>query len=40
MKPIGMGLLGPGITPSQIPSRLSSYARSATLAACHMLNNE
>lgn len=39
MKPIGMGLLGPGIQPSQIPSRVSSYARSATLAASHMLKS-
>lgn len=39
MKPIGMGILGPEIFPSQIAPRLSSYARSATLAAHHMLQS-
>jgi 6,7-dimethyl-8-ribityllumazine synthase len=37
MKPIGMGVLGPEIYPSQIAARLRPYARSATAAVFHML---
>ena len=37
MKPIGVGILGPDIQPSQIPSRLIPYGRDATLAVAHML---
>jgi 6,7-dimethyl-8-ribityllumazine synthase len=37
MKPIGMGILGPEIYPSQIAARLRPYARSATIAVSHML---
>ena len=37
MKPVGMGILGPGIFPSQIPARVRPYARSATLAVHQML---
>ena len=37
MKPVGMGILGPGIFPSQIPARTRPYARSATLAVHQML---
>jgi len=38
MKPIGMGVLGPDITPSQIPSRVRPYARAAIKAIHHMLS--
>jgi 6,7-dimethyl-8-ribityllumazine synthase len=37
MKPVGMGILGPDIFPSQIAARLRPYARSATAAVSHML---
>jgi 6,7-dimethyl-8-ribityllumazine synthase len=37
MKPIGIGILGPEIFPSQIASRVRSSARSATMAVHHML---
>lgn len=37
MKPIGLGILGPEILPSQIPSRLRSYAREAVKAAVQAL---
>jgi 6,7-dimethyl-8-ribityllumazine synthase len=37
MKPIGVGILGPEIFPSQVPERLRPYARSAVQAAHHML---
>jgi len=40
MKPIGMGILGPGIFASQITPRLRSYARAATLAVCQMLRQQ
>ena len=40
MKPIGMGILGPGISAHQIPPRLRSYARAATSAVCHMLRQQ
>ncbi len=40
MKPIGMGILGPGIFPSQIASRVRPYARAATLAVCRMLQEQ
>lgn len=38
MKPIGMGILGPDIFPSQIPARVRPYARSAIKAVQHMLS--
>jgi 6,7-dimethyl-8-ribityllumazine synthase len=37
MKPIGVGILGPEIFPSQIPSRLHPHARAAVEAVHHML---
>lgn len=38
MKPIGVGILGPEILPSQIPSRLKPYAKKAVLALNSMLS--
>jgi 6,7-dimethyl-8-ribityllumazine synthase len=38
MKPIGVGILGPDIFPSQIPARVRPYARSAIKAVHHMLS--
>ena len=32
MKPVGVGILGPDITPEQIPARVRPYARSAVTA--------
>jgi 6,7-dimethyl-8-ribityllumazine synthase len=40
MKPIGMGILGPGIFPRQIASRVGPYARAAKLAVCRMLREQ
>lgn len=40
MKPIGMGILGPEIFPSQVESRTRPYARAATEAVAHMLMAE
>ena len=37
MKPIGLGILGPEIMPSQIPARLEGYARAAVVATAVML---
>jgi len=37
MKPIGLGILGPEILPSQIPPRVRPYARAAVAAAAKML---
>ncbi len=37
MKPIGVGILGPEILPSQIPSRLKPYAKEALIALKEML---
>ena len=37
MKPIGLGILGPEILPSQIPSRLDSHARAAVRAVAVMI---
>ena len=37
MKPVGMGILGPEIFPSQIPARVEPYARAAAEAAIKML---
>lgn len=37
MKPVGVGILGPGIQPSQIPARLVPYGRDAMLATDAML---
>jgi len=37
MKPIGVGILGPEILPSQIPSRLRPYAKKAVIALESML---
>lgn len=39
MKPIGLGILGPEILPSQIPSRLEPHARAAVAAVAKMLPN-
>ncbi len=36
-KPIGVGILGPEILPSQIPSRLKPYAKEAVIALKEML---
>ncbi|HWK46226.1 MAG TPA: 6,7-dimethyl-8-ribityllumazine synthase [Stellaceae bacterium] len=38
MKPVGIGILGPDILPSQIPSRLKPYATAAVKAIDVMLN--
>ncbi len=37
-KPIGVGILGPEILPSQIKPRLKPYAQDAVLAVWEMLN--
>lgn len=37
MKPIGLGILGPGIEPEQIESRLEPYAHEAIVALAGML---
>ena len=37
MKPVGVGIMGPGIQPSQIASRLRPYARDAVAAVARML---
>ncbi len=37
-KPVGVGILGPGILPSQIASRRVPYAQAAVKAVAHMLN--
>lgn len=37
MKPVGVGILGPEILPSQIPSRVRPYAKSAVKAVHAML---
>ncbi len=37
MKPVGIGILGPEILPSQIPSRLLPTAQKAVLAVARML---
>ncbi len=37
MKPVGIGILGPEILPSQIPSRVRPYARAAIEALDEML---
>ena len=37
MKPVGIGILGPEITPEQIQSRLEPYARDAVVAVSRML---
>lgn len=39
-KPIGVGILGPEIFPSQIEPRVASYARHAVEALHHMLGEE
>ena len=39
MKPVGVGILGPEITPEQIQSRLEPYARDAVLAVSWMLRD-
>ncbi len=36
-KPAGVGILGPEILPSQIPSRVEPYARAAVAAVARML---
>jgi 6,7-dimethyl-8-ribityllumazine synthase len=40
MKPIGVGILGPDIQPSQIPSRVRPYAREAVIALAGMLGGK
>ena len=40
MKPVGMGILGPEIHPSQIPARVEPYARAAAEAAIKMAEQE
>lgn len=37
MKPIGTGILGPDIMPSQIPQRVRPYAKAAVVAVAQML---
>ena len=37
LKPVGVGILGPGIHPSQIPSRVRPYAAAAVEAIAAML---
>ncbi len=37
MKPVGVGILGPGIQPTQIPARLRPYGRDAVAAVAAML---
>jgi 6,7-dimethyl-8-ribityllumazine synthase len=37
MKPIAVGILGPEVQPSQIPSRLKPYAKEAVIALKEML---
>jgi 6,7-dimethyl-8-ribityllumazine synthase len=37
MKPMGIGILGPGINPTQIPGRIKPYAIAAVHAVSHML---
>jgi len=39
MKPIGYGIIGPGVEDKQIESRLVPYARKAVLAVNEMLSN-
>ena len=36
MKPVGVGILGPGINPSQIPPRIRPYAAAAVEAVAEM----
>ena len=40
LKPIGVGILGPEITPLQFNARLESYARKSVVAISAMLNIE
>ncbi|NQV89122.1 MAG: 6,7-dimethyl-8-ribityllumazine synthase [Parcubacteria group bacterium] len=37
MKPVGLGILGPGILPDQIQPRLKGYAQAAVVALADML---
>ncbi|HYH18497.1 MAG TPA: 6,7-dimethyl-8-ribityllumazine synthase [Azospirillum sp.] len=37
LKPVGVGILGPGINPSQIPPRIRPYAAAAVDAVADML---
>jgi 6,7-dimethyl-8-ribityllumazine synthase len=37
MKPIGLGILGPDVQPSQIPPRLKPHARDAVMAVKSLL---
>ena len=39
MKPIGFGIIGPGVKPEQIEKRLHPYAEKAILAVSKMLSN-
>ena len=38
MKPVGVGILGPEITPAQIPPRVRPYANAAVVAMNTMFN--
>jgi len=40
MKPVGAGILGPGIAPHQVQKRVVPYARAAAEAALHMLRQD
>lgn len=37
MKPVGIGIIGPEVQPSQIPSRVVPHAAAALAAVCAML---
>ncbi|PWC81747.1 riboflavin synthase subunit alpha [Azospirillum sp. TSH100] len=37
MKPVGVGILGPGINPSQIPPRIRPYAAAAVNACADLI---
>jgi 6,7-dimethyl-8-ribityllumazine synthase len=39
MKPIGFGIIGPGVKPKHIEERLLPYARNSILAVNEMLSN-
>jgi len=39
MKPVGVGILGPGINPSQIPPRTRPYAAAAVEAVADLLTS-
>ena len=39
MKPIGVGIIGPGVTDDQIEERIAPYARNAVKAVASMLSS-